>query len=68
MRGQADGLAAGLSSGLISGLVSGLVTGVEGSVSTEGDGLPPLLLQAPTARAATRMSRASSDLKGTSSW
>jgi hypothetical protein len=65
---QADGLAAGLADGLADGMASGLVTGVEGRVFSEGDGLPPLLLQAPTASAAATMSMASKVFKGASSW
>ena len=60
-----DGLA--LTSGLVSGLVAGDVTGVDGS-ATDGDVLELDELQAPSARVAARISRASRDLKMASSF
>ena len=57
-RSGQDGLASGLSSGLVTGAVVGAPDGPELLVE---------LLQAPTARAEARISRASRDLKGASS-
>jgi hypothetical protein len=51
----------GLASGLVSGLSSGLVTGAVVGAPTDGAELLVVLLHAPTARVAARMSRASKD-------